>query len=207
MGRTCHDINENFESETLDIRIVHKSGEIKWMKHVCATVTNSDGKRIGVRSSNIDITEQKNHENQIFNMAYYDPLTNLPNRRLFEQNLETMIEKAKDSSDVFSIMFLDLDRFKNINDSFGHKLGDKVLVAVTQLVVENCQDKCLVSRFGGDEFVLICSEIENTEQATKFADDIIKKIEQPILLMISASIFLQALVLPFTLKTGITWAH
>lgn len=188
-----HDINDNYENETLDIRIIHKSGEIKWMKHVCATVTDSAGKQIGVRSSNIDITEQKNHENQIFNMAYYDPLTNLPNRRLFEQNLESMVEKAKDENDIFSVMFLDLDRFKNINDSFGHKLGDKVLVAVTQLVIESCHNQCLVSRFGGDEFVLICSEIESSKQAKEFADNIIKKIEHPIFIddvsiYISASI-------------------
>ncbi|MDH5601144.1 MAG: EAL domain-containing protein, partial [Gammaproteobacteria bacterium] len=188
-----HGINEKYEAETIDIRIKHKSGEIKWMKHVCATVTDAEGKQIGVRSSNIDITEQKNHENQIFNMAYYDPLTNLPNRRLFEQNLESMIEKARETNDVFSVMFLDLDRFKNINDSFGHKLGDKVLVAVTQLVLEKCQDHCLFSRFGGDEFVLICSEIENTRQATEFANKLIKKIEQPIFIddisiYISASI-------------------
>ena len=188
-----HGIDEDYETETLDIRIVNKSGDIKWIKHVCASVTDKEGKQIGVRSSNIDITEQKNHENQIFNMAYYDPLTNLPNRRLFEQNLESMIEKANETNDVFSVMFLDLDRFKNINDSFGHKLGDKVLVAVTQLVTDYCEQHCLVSRFGGDEFVLICSEIENAKQAAEFADNIIKKIEQPVFIddisiYISASI-------------------
>ncbi|MCW9032032.1 MAG: EAL domain-containing protein, partial [Gammaproteobacteria bacterium] len=132
-----------------------------------------------VRASNVDITQQKDHDNQIFNMAFYDPLTNLPNRRLFEKNLESMIAKAKETNDVFAIMFLDLDRFKNINDSFGHKLGDKVLIEVTQLVINHCRDNCLVSRFGGDEFVLICSEIENSEQAIKFATNIIKSIEQP----------------------------
>ena len=174
-----HDIDDLRETETLDIRIVTKSGDIKWIKHVCATVTNEHGHQIGVRSSNIDITEQKDHDNQIFSMAFYDPLTNLPNRRLFEKNLESMIEKSKETNDVFSVMFLDLDRFKNINDSFGHKLGDKVLIAVTQLIINNCSDYCLVSRFGGDEFVLICSEIENAKQATEFATDIIKKIEQP----------------------------
>ena len=188
-----HGIDEDYETETLDIRIVNKSGDMKWIKHVCASVTDKEGKQIGVRSSNIDITEQKNHENQIFNMAYYDPLTNLPNRRLFEQNLESMIEKANETNDVFSVMFLDLDRFKNINDSFGHKLGDKVLVAVTQLVTDYCEQHCLVSRFGGDEFVLICSEIENAKQAAEFADNIIKKIEQPVFIddisiYISASI-------------------
>lgn len=175
-----HDINEDSETETFDIRIVTKTGDIKWMKHLCATVTDNNGLQIGVRASNIDITEQKEHDHKIFSMAFYDPLTNLPNRRLFEKNLESMIVKAKETNDVFAVMFLDLDRFKNINDSFGHKLGDKVLIQVTQLIIRHCCDHCLVSRFGGDEFVLICSEINDAEQATKFATDIIKKIEQPL---------------------------
>lgn len=188
-----HEIDDERDTETLDIRIVTKSGETKWIKHVCASVLDSSGKQIGVRASNIDITDQKNHEHQIFNMAYYDPLTNLPNRRLFEQNLEAMIEKARQDDDTFSVMFLDLDRFKNINDSFGHKLGDKVLTAVTQLVTDYCNQQCLLSRFGGDEFVLICSEIETSEQAEEFASEIIRKIEQPIFIddisiYISASI-------------------
>lgn len=188
-----HEINDLREAQTLDIRIITQAGETKWIKHVCASVADKDGQQIGVRASNIDITEQKNHESQIFSMAYYDPLTNLPNRRLFEKNLESMIEKVKDTDDIFSVMFLDLDRFKNINDSFGHKLGDKVLKEVTQLVALSCQDKCLLSRFGGDEFVLICAEIDTKEQATEFATNIIKKIEQPMIIddvsvYISASI-------------------
>ena len=175
-----HDIDTECDSEILDIRILTQSGETRWVKHVCATVLDNDGNRIGVRASNIDITDQKNHENQIFNMAYYDPLTNLPNRRLFEKNLDSMIEKAKLNNDVFSVMFLDLDRFKNINDSFGHKLGDKLLIKISEMVTDLCKDDCLVCRFGGDEFVLICSDIENKNQATDFATNIIQTIEDPI---------------------------
>lgn len=186
-------INFNHEPEVIDLRILTISGELKWIKHVCAAVTNDQGEQIGVRASNLDITDQKYYENKIFNMAYYDPLTNLPNRRLFEKNLKSMVDKARETNDQFSVMFLDLDRFKNINDSFGHKLGDKVLVAVTNLVIESCKDNCLVSRFGGDEFVLICDNIETKSQAESFASGIIKKIEQPMLIdnisiYISASI-------------------
>lgn len=174
-----HQINQFCETETLDIRIVTQAGDIKWMKHVCATVTDKDNVQIGVRSSNIDITEQKKHEEQIFNIAYYDPLTNLPNRRLLEEKLDSMITNSKDSGDVFSVMFLDLDRFKNINDSFGHKLGDKVLIEVTKLVKNTCKDNCFISRFGGDEFILVCSDIDGVERATEFATEIITNIEQP----------------------------
>ena len=101
-----HQINQFCETETLDVRIVTQAGDIKWMRHICATVTDKDGTHIGVRSSNIDITEQKKHEEQIFNIAYYDPLTNLPNRRLLEEKLDSMITSSKDSGDVFSVMFL-----------------------------------------------------------------------------------------------------
>jgi len=186
-------IGSKAEAEMLDIRIVTQSGEIKWIKHVCAPVYDDNGNHIGIRASNIDISEQKNHQDKIYSMAYYDPLTNLPNRRLFERNLQAMIDEYQSKDDVFSVMFLDLDRFKNINDSFGHKLGDKVLKKVTKLITRNCRDKCLVSRFGGDEFVLICADIDNKKQATDFSIDMIKKIEQPmyiddVSIYISASI-------------------
>ncbi|MCW8986652.1 MAG: PAS domain-containing protein, partial [Gammaproteobacteria bacterium] len=68
-----HSINDKRDTETLDVRIVTKSGEIKWMKHICATVSDENGQQIGVRASNVDITQQKDHDNQIFNMAFYDP--------------------------------------------------------------------------------------------------------------------------------------
>lgn len=175
-------INCNHETEIIDLRIITKSGKTRWIKHVCAAVTDAQGNQLGVRASNLDITEHKAYENKIFDMAFYDPLTHLPNRRLFEQNLQSMIEKSGKTNDIFSIMFLDLDRFKNINDSFGHKLGDKVLVAVTEMLIENCKETCLVSRFGGDEFVLICDDIDTKEKAEKLASKIISNVEQPMII-------------------------
>ena len=171
--------NDSGHAEEVDVRILTKDNELKWIRHVCAPVYDQKECLIGVRSANIDITDHKLHEEQVYRLAYFDPLTELPNRRLFELNLEAMIDKAYSEDDVFSVLSLDLDRFKNINDSFGHKLGDKVLVEVTRMISELCSGRCLLSRFGGDEFALICAEIEDKDSAEQFARQLIERIEQP----------------------------
>ncbi|MBD3670686.1 MAG: EAL domain-containing protein [Gammaproteobacteria bacterium] len=180
--RHIDDANGEGIAESLDIRILTRDKQLKWINHVSAPVVNEKGRLIGVRTANVDITAQKLHEEQVFRLAYYDALTGLPNRQLFEKNLEDMIKKSSSEKDVFAVLFLDLDRFKNINDSFGHKLGDKVLVEVTHMVEELCGNDCLLSRFGGDEFVLICADVTDKYTAESFARKIISKIEQPFII-------------------------
>lgn len=177
-------ISSNYGSgaESLDVRILTKDGKCKWIRHVCAPVFDNKNQQIGVRSANMDITEHKLAEEKVSRMAYYDTLTDLPNRRLFEKNLKAMIEKASQEDDVFSVLFVDLDRFKNLNDSFGHHLGDKVLIQVARIIKEFCNQICLLSRFGGDEFVLICSELRDSAAAEKFARGLIDRIEQPFII-------------------------
>jgi diguanylate cyclase (GGDEF)-like protein/PAS domain S-box-containing protein len=168
------------EPETLDVRIKTLSGETRWVKHLCAMVTDEKGHKIGLRASTIDITEQINHEHQIFNMAYYERLTALPNRRLFDKNLTTMIQKAELKGDVFSIFFIDLDRFKNINNIFGDNLGDKLLVHIAGMLQMSRESECFVYHLGGDKFVLKCSNIKDQNQANALGLKIIQKIEQAI---------------------------
>ena len=177
-----HNINDEMKAETFDIRIITQQGNIKWIKHICAAVLDENGKKIGVRSSNIDITKQKENDKKIFNMAFYDPLTSLPNRQLFEKSLTSIIENIKNNNDIFALMFLDLDRFKNINDSFGHKLGDAVLVDVSNKLSKYINSECLISRFGGDEFIFICQDLKTTDKTSEFANEIISLLEQPIII-------------------------
>ncbi len=108
-----------------------------------------------------DITEIKRSEEQLQYQAYYDALTGLPNRRLFYDRLEQAMAFAGRNKQMLAILFLDLDNFKNINDSLGHYLGDLFLQAVAQRLRECCRDADSVSRLGGDEFVIILSKIND----------------------------------------------
>lgn len=177
-----HNINHHGDAEILDIRIVTHCGKTRWIKHVCASVTDENGDSIGVRASNIDITEQKNHQNQVYQMAYFDSLTHLPNRQLCEKSLRSMIESAKINNHVFAVMFIDLDRFKNINESFGHRFGDKLLIAMSNVISHECKNLCEVYRFTGDQFVLLCPQLNTRKQAVGLAKKIIQKIECPIII-------------------------
>jgi len=127
-----------------------------------------------------DITRLKKNEEQIKSLAYYDPLTGLPNRRLFEDRLQVAVAHAHRNMRQLAVLFVDLDRFKRINDSLGHSEGDQVLKEVA-LRLEACvREDDTVARMGGDEFVIILSEIEGPENATATARRVIEALTRPV---------------------------
>jgi diguanylate cyclase (GGDEF)-like protein/PAS domain S-box-containing protein len=172
-----HHINNAGAPETLDIRLVSKGGDVVWISHLCIPVFNNENQQTGVRSSNLNITERKAFEERIEHLAYYDSLCDLPNRRSLEQMIDQNIERCKNSGQKFALLFLDLDRFKYINDSHGHFFGDKLLRIISRRLVE-CAKQGKVTRFGGDEFVIIANHITNPEQAITYAEEIISTIEE-----------------------------
>jgi len=111
-----------------------------------------------------DITERKQAEARIEYLAYYDALTELPNRRLLLDRLEQNISRARRYGHFGAMLFLDLDRFKNINDSLGHPIGDALLKEVSQRLVHDLRTEDTVSRLGGDEFVMLLSDLGNNEE-------------------------------------------
>jgi diguanylate cyclase (GGDEF)-like protein len=128
----------------------------------------------------VDITERKQMENQIFNLAYFDPLTNLPNRRMLLDRLAHALSQAKHHQRSLAIMFLDLDNFKKINDTLGHDVGDELLKAVAVRLNTCIRTGDTVSRQGGDEFIIVLSEITHPDDAALVADKIIKVINNPV---------------------------
>lgn len=139
-----------------------------------------------------DITERKNSEERIFNLAYYDELTELPNRQLFSQSLEQTIRLAERDNEKFAILFVDLDRFKRINDTLGHSIGDELLKEVARRL-ENCtRSTDSVSRFdpnddgginlarlGGDEFVIKLYGVDSEETVASITSRIISVLTPP----------------------------
>lgn len=159
-----------------------KNGEIypTWMsinaiKYGSSKVTHY----IGICS---DISKIKNAEENIKHMAYYDSLTGLPNRLLFNEILERSINRAVKYNKLTVLMFLDLDRFKNVNDTLGHTIGDQVLVEVANRIKGIIKKSDTVARLGGDEFVLILEEINPNQELTFITDRIIKDISKLILI-------------------------
>lgn len=126
-----------------------------------------------------DITDRKETEAFINFQAYHDLLTRLPNRVLFKDRLSMALSQAKRHDHLFAVMFLDLDRFKTVNDSLGHSLGDRLLQAVAVRLQEFMRAGDTLSRFGGDEFTLLFPEIESRESVMAIAQKIIEVLKQP----------------------------
>jgi diguanylate cyclase (GGDEF)-like protein len=129
-----------------------------------------------------DITEQKEAQNSLIKIANYDLLTGLINRSLLIEKLKSAILYAKRHSTNLSLVFIDLDRFKPINDTFGHAAGDKVIVEIAQRIKHKLRDNDIVSRLGGDEFVVVLEETQDRQSVNKVVQDLLKLLEQPIYL-------------------------
>ncbi len=173
-----HHINDRGDPESFDMRLLTRDGAIRWFTHICAPVYDDQGRQIGVRSTNVDITQSKEDQARIARMAHYDPLTDLPNRRLLEQELAQRTAAQQN----FAVLFLDLSRFKNINDSLGHAFGDQLLQHIARRLQASCPPDSLLCRFGGDEFVIMLPQAQDKTAVLAFARSLLNEIERPILI-------------------------
>jgi diguanylate cyclase (GGDEF)-like protein/PAS domain S-box-containing protein len=151
----------------------------KWFGWSVKCLTAPEGADSGFICIGRDITEQKQAEQNIKQLAYYDILTGLPNRTLLHDRLLQAISFAKRNDKKTGVLFLDLDRFKTINDSLGHLAGDDLLQQVAQRLRDNVRDVDTVARQGGDEFVIILNAMEHSRQATMVASKIISTLSHP----------------------------
>lgn len=126
-----------------------------------------------------DITERKANEARIAYLAHHDPLTTLPNRTLFRDRLEQALARADRQSGVLALLFLDLDRFKTINDSLGHMAGDRLLQSVAERLRKCVRDADTICRQGGDEFIIVLPDIADVEAPARVADKILRRLAEP----------------------------
>ncbi|WP_323028866.1 diguanylate cyclase domain-containing protein [Castellaniella defragrans] len=162
-----------------DIHNRRKSGEEYVERLSINTSYNEDGSvncRIGLFS---DVTEKRRREASIWHQAHYDLLTQLPNRQMFQENLRRSIEHSRESGVPFALVFLDLDFFKDVNDSMGHEAGDQLLRLVARRLNECVRSSDLVARLGGDEFTLIIRDIHDPDDIFALADKILGALSQP----------------------------
>jgi diguanylate cyclase (GGDEF)-like protein/PAS domain S-box-containing protein len=165
----------------IDYRIVRPDGEIRWLSERSQVICDDRGLPIRIDGISEDITERKRTEEQLVRDALYDALTGLPNRSFFMNRLENALQKLKRHADyVFALLFIDLDRFKIINDSLGHGIGDRLLIAIARLLESCLRSTDTVARLGGDEFTILLDGAIDIADATHIADRIGQKLLVPI---------------------------
>ena len=126
-----------------------------------------------------DISNRKQREEDLMWRATHDALTNLPNRSLIRDRLATALERSKRTDDAVALMFIDMDGFKLINDSYGHDMGDKLLVAMGERLGDVVRPGDTVARFGGDEFIILCDQIQDESAVASLADRILRALREP----------------------------
>jgi diguanylate cyclase (GGDEF)-like protein/PAS domain S-box-containing protein len=158
-----------------------------------ALVPDAEGKPLHIQCILHDITERKNYERQLLHQALHDPLTNLPNRTLFENRFQLVKSRRQEEHSLVAILYIDIDGFKLVNDTYGHTTGDRVLVELGARLQESLRESDTVARAGGDEFLIILDNISNKSNVSRIADKLIERIAQPFqvgehLIQITASI-------------------
>jgi diguanylate cyclase (GGDEF)-like protein/PAS domain S-box-containing protein len=163
-------------------RVICKDKSIKWVLSRGKLIKrDKDGKPQRMVGTHTDITERKLLEHQLENMAHFDALTSLPNRTLFDDRLKLALAYAKREKKMLATMFIDLDLFKEINDLYGHEVGDKVLKQVSQRLITCVRESDTVARLGGDEFVILLPMVEDQNDVILVANKIVEAIRQPII--------------------------
>ncbi|MDQ1599619.1 MAG: hypothetical protein QOD68_1093, partial [Actinomycetota bacterium] len=127
-----------------------------------------------------DATSRRNTERMLLHAALHDSLTNLPNRRLLRDRLDTALSRARRSTERVAVLFVDLDRFKAVNDTFGHDVGDEVLVSVAKGILGALRSKDTVARLGGDEFVVIAEELGDDDDLSRLVARLVDGISRPV---------------------------
>ncbi|MCC5658057.1 EAL domain-containing protein [Nostoc sp. XA010] len=163
-------------------RLVTPSGKLKWVQASARSECRENGDIVwhGVL---LDVSDRKHAQELITHNALHDPLTDLPNRTLLVERLELAINRAKRAETYrYAVLFLDLDRFKVINDSLGHLAGDQLLKTIAQKLKTHLRGVDLVARIGGDEFVILLEDISGLEKAIQITERILTDFQTPLIL-------------------------
>ncbi|MDP4088525.1 MAG: EAL domain-containing protein [Bacillota bacterium] len=170
-------IREKIEVEAFEYRVRAKDGSYKWLFSNTKCEFNDKGEAVSAFGAFTDITELKEQQKRIHDLAYYDSVTGLPNRVVLKEVVDEKIQKGN----MFSMIFMDLDNFKFVNDSFGHLMGDKLLVEVGKRLREVDNDKVMSFRLGGDEFIILVGNIEGKEEVELLSKYLHKVLSSPFL--------------------------
>lgn len=160
-------------------RIFHKNGSVKWVQDYAVPILDASGDLFQINGMTSDITMQKELEEQINYLSEYDPLTKLPNRNYFYKYMEQMTASYIQETNKFAIMMLNIVRFKYVNDTLGHEIGDELLVKVAERISQQLTDDDTLARQDGAQFSILIGKIYATDALKKLAKKIIHTFEEP----------------------------
>jgi diguanylate cyclase (GGDEF)-like protein/PAS domain S-box-containing protein len=166
----------------LEQRIIGKHGDVRWLQINAVGLFDAAGRRIGQRGAARDITDRKQAEARISHLATRDALTNLPNRVLLNDRLQHALAAARRQEETVAVMFIDLDRFKTINDSLGHDVGDDLLCEVAQRLGRCVRDSDTLARLGGDEFVIVLDGLKDPADARVVGNSVMQSLSAPFMI-------------------------
>ncbi|GAC1387682.1 MAG: hypothetical protein NVSMB31_00410 [Vulcanimicrobiaceae bacterium] len=187
-----------------DHRILRADGQTRYVQEQAHVQYDSNGTAVALLGSILDITERKIAEARLKYLAHYDSVSNLPNRALLEERLAASIARAQRSERLCALLFLDIDRFKAINDTLGHAAGDELLAAVGSRLARHVRANDTVARIGGDEFVIVLDNLASNHDAHEGARKVLEIFNDPFAIggtrgNVTASVGVS--IFPFTAKT------
>ncbi len=163
----------------LEKRVLRADGGEVWVKQLVSLVRDTDGEPLYLFGHSVDISEERSLRQQLAHAAEHDQLTGLPNRTVFMRHIERTLVRAATERSRVALLFLDVDRFKLINDGLGHDVGDQVLTNVALHITEALRPHDVVVRLGGDEFVVVCV-VQSVEEALRIAERLETAVEHPL---------------------------
>lgn len=164
-----------------EYRVALPEDGYRWVLSRGKVLFDSQGQPVRMAGSYTDITERKYKEEKINHMAYYDALTGLANRELLTETVNQALAAARQDGSQGAVLFIDIDNFKQINDTYGHSWGDKLLVNISGKLTALVYGAGMVARWGGDEIIIFLPNINKTEEFSTYADTIMRLLEKPIL--------------------------
>jgi len=169
------------ETQVVECSLTTRDGSRREFEMLYTNLLDDDSVG-GVVLNGRDISERKRFEHQLEHQAFHDPVTDLPNRALFNERVRHAVARARREEHGLAVIFMDLDDFKTVNDSLGHAAGDRVLTEVAKRLATSIRASDTAARFGGDEFTLLLEGVEGPGEAAETAERIVESIGQPILL-------------------------
>ncbi len=182
LTEACQRLEQEGTPFHLELRLLLPGDEIKYVRQSGEQLTDDEDVALKIIGTLQDITPQKQAQAEVERLAHYDTLTQLPNRSLFFDRLRMALIQSKRNKTALALFYMDLDGFKQVNDSLGHRAGDLLLIAVAKRLTQTVRASDTVARLGGDEFTVILPDLSRPQDAIKVAENIIQSIGQPFMI-------------------------